>query len=79
MGGNVLKLFFLYLCSSPNDEDIDNNIHSHQSFLTPGSFNFSMAALTDPTLSGELVGDTNVRSWNQWEMNSVIIHALIRF
>lgn len=64
-GKKCFKMVFLYLCSSPNDEDIDNNIHSHQSFLTPGSFNFSMAALTDPTLSGELVGNTNVRSWNQ--------------
>ncbi|XP_037026477.1 broad-complex core protein isoforms 1/2/3/4/5 isoform X19 [Bradysia coprophila] len=50
--------------SSNNDDDIDNSIHSHTAppflmssenklFSTPGSFNFSMAALADPaTLAG---------------------------
>ncbi|XP_055845865.1 broad-complex core protein isoforms 1/2/3/4/5 isoform X3 [Episyrphus balteatus] len=51
--------------SSGNDDEIENSIHTHQPppflmspadsklFPTPGSFNFSMAALTDPaTLAG---------------------------
>lgn len=53
-----------YSGSSNNDDDVDNSIHSHTAppflmgaenklFSTPGSFNFSMAALADPaTLAG---------------------------
>ncbi|XP_037921474.1 broad-complex core protein isoforms 1/2/3/4/5 isoform X5 [Hermetia illucens] len=50
--------------SSANDDEIENSIHSHppppflmspadsKLFPTPGSYNFSMAALTDATLQG---------------------------
>ncbi|GAB0094515.1 broad-complex core protein [Sergentomyia squamirostris] len=49
--------------SSPNDDDLENSIHSHTAppflmsesklFPTPGSFNFPISALTDPaTLAG---------------------------
>uniref|UniRef100_A0A336M369 CSON011245 protein n=1 Tax=Culicoides sonorensis TaxID=179676 RepID=A0A336M369_CULSO len=50
--------------SSPNAEEIDSGIHSHTAppflmspaesklFSSPGSFNFSMAALTDPSSLG---------------------------
>ncbi|XP_059616235.1 broad-complex core protein isoforms 1/2/3/4/5 isoform X3 [Phlebotomus argentipes] len=45
--------------SSPNEDDLDNSIHSHTAppflmsdsklFTTPGSFNFPISALTDPS------------------------------
>ncbi|XP_055682592.1 broad-complex core protein isoforms 1/2/3/4/5 isoform X3 [Lutzomyia longipalpis] len=45
--------------SSPNEDDLDNSIHSHTAppflmsdsklFPTPGSFNFPISALTDPS------------------------------
>lgn len=66
------------LFSSPNEEDIDNNIHSHPPFLNPGSFNFSMAALTDPSLSGELWLQIYRRQLDI-SGNSGFTYALIRF
>lgn len=61
--GNKLTNFFVY--SSPNAEEMDSGIHSHTAppflmssaesklFSSPGSFNFSMAALTDPASLGK--------------------------
>jgi len=48
-----------YHFSSPHEDDMDGSIHNHNAppfmmspgdklFPAPGSFNFSMAALTDP-------------------------------
>lgn len=54
---NFIEILFFSFFSSNNEDDIDNSIHSHTAppflmspaesklFSTPGSFNFSMAAL----------------------------------
>lgn len=68
--------------SSHNDDDIDNSIHSHTAppflmnpdsklFSTPGSFNFSMAALAADSVA--LAGRFHFIQFLEFESNQMPI------